>query len=198
MGVQKPRSQIALFRHFFLFFFSKSSFFKVFFLYSSQMKLHLIAFFGTLVIAMVSTFPIEKGSENYEVGRAKRAKSTETDTAEVPDVARAARAAGLVDDAEWNAAIDEDAKWNAAIDEDAGWNAGIDEDAEWNAEIDEDAGWNAEIDEPFETSTNDDLHYEPGFPQDEGFGVLEPFESIEPMIGGRGVGNIVPASVYEV
>merc|ERR1712142_1407562 len=182
MGVQKPRSQIALFRHFFLFFF-----FKVFFLYSSQMKRHLIAFFGTLVIAMVSTFPIEKGSENYEVGRAKRAKSTETDTAEVPDVARAARAAGLVDDAEWNAAIDEDAKWIA----------GIDEDAEWNAEIDEDAGWNAEIDEPFETSTNDDLHYEPGFPQDEGFGVLEPFESIEPMIGGRGVGNIVPASVYE-
>merc|ERR1712042_392123 len=166
MGVQKPRSQIALFRHFFLFFFSKSSFFKVFFLYSSQMKLHLIAFFGTLVIAMVSTFPIEKGSENYEVGRAKRAKSTETDTAEVPDVARAARTAGLV------------------------------EDAEWNAEIDEDARWNAEIDEPRETSTNDDLHYEPGFPQDEGFGVLEPFESIGPMVGGRGVGNIVPASVY--
>merc|ERR1712042_177856 len=165
MGVQKPRSQIALFRHFFLFFFSKSSFFKVFFLYSSQMKLHLIAFFGTLVIAMVSTFPIENGSENYEVGRAKRAKSTETDTAEAPDVARAARTAGLVEDAEWSAEIDED----------AGWNAGIDEDARWNAEIDE----------PRETSTNDDLHYEPGFPQEEGFGVLEPLESIEPMIGGR-------------
>merc|ERR1711875_172864 len=136
---------------------------------------------------MVSTFPIENGSENYEVGRAKRAKSTETDTAEAPGVARSARAAGLVEDAEWNAEIDEDAEWNA----------GIDEDAEWNAEIDEDDGWNAEIDEPRETSTNDDLHYEPGFPQDEGFGVLEPFESIEPMIGGRGVGNIVPASVYE-
>merc|ERR1712142_1271021 len=104
---------------FFLFFFSKVKFSL---LRLSQMKLHLITFFGTLVIAMVSTFPIENGSENYEVGRAKRAKSTETDTVEAPDVARSARAAGLIEDAEWNAEIDEDAEWNAEIDEDAEWN----------------------------------------------------------------------------